>query len=284
MSTVYQIITDQIIAQLDNGVVPWRKPWNGQEMPSNYVSKKSYRGINTFLLGLSRYNSSKWITFKQATQLKARVRKGEKSSMVVFYKPFTDRDKIGTPEEDKIAGFMLRYYRVFNTEQVDGLPKQEAIDLDKFEHNPIERCELIINNMPSAPKLVFNEQRAYYKPLIDTVNMPRLDSFPILEEYYSTLFHEFAHSTGHKSRLDRKGVAELNPFGSHNYTREELIAEMTASMLCGITGIDNITLSNSVSYLDNWRRRISKDVKLIITAAAQAQKAADCIQGITFNH
>ena len=281
MSKVYQIITDQIIDQLDKGTIPWRKPWTGQEMPSNYCTKKQYRGINTFILGLSEYNSSKWLTFKQAQVIGAQVRKGEKSSMVVFYKPFFSKDSIPDDEKRKVEGFMLRYYRVFNTEQVDGLPEQETIDPEIFDHKPIECCEQIVRDMPNTPKLVFDEQRAYYRPSRDVVNMPKFDSFPITEEYYSTLFHELAHSTGHESRLNRKGITELNHFGSHEYTREELVAEMTASMLCGVTGIDSVTLTNSASYIDGWRKKISKDIKLVITAAAQAQKAADYIQGVT---
>jgi len=280
MSKVYQIITDQILEQLDKGTIAWHKTWTGQGMPTNYCTKKEYRGINVFMLGFTEHKSSKWLTFKQAKQLKAQVRKGEKSSMVVFYKPFFAKDSSPDDERRKAEGFMLRYYRVFNTEQIDGLPAQESIDPKEFDNDPIENCEHIVNNMPTPPTIEHNEQRAYYRPSADSVNMPKFNTFTSSEEYYSTLFHELVHSTGHESRLDRKGITELNHFGSHDYTREELVAEMGASMLCGVTGIDGVTLENSASYIDGWRRKISKDIKLIITAAAQAQKAVDHIQGI----
>jgi len=130
--------------------------------------------------------------------------------------------------------------------------------------------------MPNAPKME-QSSKEWYRPSTDTVEMPSKSLFSSIEEYYSTLFHELTHSTGHASRIGREGIKQLNTFGSESYSREELIAEMGAAMLCGVTGIDQATIQNSAAYLKTWIERLKSDSKLLVSAASAAQKASDYI-------
>jgi antirestriction protein ArdC len=274
MANVYEIVTNQIIAQLERGVVPWRKPWR-TEMPCNLVSGKPYRGINVFLLGMQARPSKYWLTYKQAAELGGHVRAGEKASVVTFWNVGEERLNAKTGKLSK--PFLLRYYNVFNATQVDGLESLKLGNGAQPVPN-IEACEAFVSGMPNPPKFV-DSNAAWYRPSADTIGMPLRAGFDSPEEYYSTLFHEMTHSTGHVSRVGREGIENLNAFGSESYSREELIAELGASMLCGITGISPATLQNSASYLQSWITRLKGDSKLILSAASAAQKAADYIRG-----
>lgn len=283
---VYQIATEKIIALLEAGTCPWKKPWGtSQGMPKNLVSKKEYRGINVFLLGCQQYSSPYWLTYKQAQEKNGNVRKGEKSSLVVFWK-MLDRNVVadvsGVPESS-ISGKipMLRYYNLFNLEQCEGIesPTQEV---PTYQFTPIEKAEQIIKNMPNRPEIVYGSNVASYSSALDRVRMPNETQFEKSEEFYSVCFHELSHATGHKSRLARKEVMECNEFGSEDYGSEELVAELASSMLCGVAGISNETIDLSASYLDGWLSVLRKDKKAIVIAAAQAQKAADYILGRKF--
>ena len=280
MLTVPEIITESILKQLEQGVAPWRKPWS-TSVPRNLISKKSYRGLNVFLLATQGYGSPYWLTFNQAKQLGAHVRQGEKSSMVMFWKiDELVRRKIdadGEPADEKGKSFLLRYYRVFNVEQCDGLKALSGDDRKPV--NPIAECEAITDRMPNPPRIEQHSQ-AFYRPSADMVGMPSRNCFESPEAYYSTLFHELTHSTGHKSRLNRfEENAADHQFGSESYSKEELVAEMGAAMLAGTAGISHATLGNSASYLQTWITRLKSDSRLIISAASQAQKAVDHILG-----
>jgi antirestriction protein ArdC len=280
---VYQYITDKIVEELSRGCVPWHKPWkvsgDGLRVPSSFVSKRPYRGVNTFLLALSRfkagYDSNYWLTFKQLQALGGSVR-GEKSEMVVFWKMLEKPAEKPTEENEKDYIPMLRYYRVFNLDQVQGIKKPAAEKLPEFQ--PIEAAEEIATKYQRQVEVTHGDARAYYRPSSDSIRMPERASFDSSEEYYSTLFHEFTHSTGHKSRLNRPGIVETHFFGDELYSKEELIAEMGAAMLCGVIGIENKTIKNSASYIASWLSKLREDKKLIVHAAAAAQKAADFIQ------
>jgi len=271
MSKVYEIITNKIIEELEKGTVPWQRPWVGGAS-MNLVSKKPYRGINVWLTAASGYSSPYWVTYKQATDLGGNVKKGEKGTMVVFFKVYTKEQEEG--EDDK--RFALRYYTVFNTDQCENLktPEQEK----PLEFSPITQCEQVVNNMPKAPAITHSRAQAYYMPSADRVNMPNKEAFVGEPEYYSTLFHELVHSTGHKSRLDRHTKDKCNHmFGSQDYSKEELVAEMGATYLAGTCKIENKTLKNSAAYIHGWLKRLRSDTKILIQAAAQAQKASDYI-------
>jgi antirestriction protein ArdC len=173
----------------------------------------------------------------------------------------------------------LRHYNVFNVQQCT-LPDGVVPDLpDKPTVEPIEACETVIDNMPNRPEIRHNGcNRAFYRKATDSIHMPDQCRFDKQAEYYSTLFHELTHATGHQSRLNRQTLTDHDGFGGENYSREELVAEMGAAFLCGVTGIETQTLDNSAAYLASWLRALKEDKRLVATAAAQAQKAADYIQ------
>ena len=278
-SDVYQIITDRIIELLENGTAPWRKPWVGShKMPINLVSKKPYQGINTFILTCSPHTSPYWLTFKQAKEKGGNVRKGEKGTPVIFWKIYEKEDQSAEDGVKRLP--VLRYYTVFNADQCDGIEIPEENLPEWPEHERIERAEAIQLAMPNRPQVVYGGFRAFYQPGPDIVTVPELKRYEKREEFYSTLFHELAHSTGHQSRLNRDGVTGFNFFGDADYSKEELVAEMTAAFLCGHCGIENATIENSAAYINGWIRALKGDKKLAITAAAQAQKAANYILNV----
>lgn len=276
-SSVYQIVTDQIIKQLENGVAPWRKPWR-TEAPCNLISGKEYRGINPFLLAPQGYGSRYWLTFNQANKLGGHIRKGEKSSIVTFWNVGDERVvKSADGTERKTRPFLLRFYRVFNVEQTEGIADKLGLGKTSPRIPNLDQCEAIVSGMPHRPAIT-QDGRAWYRPSTDTVGIPARTAFHSAEDYYSTLFHELVHSTGHASRIGRPGIEQLNTFGSEAYSREELVAELGASMLCGIVGITPSTIENSAAYLQSWITALRGDSKLIISAASAAQRAADYLR------
>lgn len=273
----HQVITDRMITLLEQGQIPWQKPWNSaQLMPQNAVSGKPYRGVNVFLLHAMSYDSPFWLTFNQAKGLGGNVRRGEKACPVVFWKWLESEDT-----GERIP--FLRYYSVFNVAQCKGIPEDKfpSPGVNRREHCPIAQAEEIVATMPKRPEIKTGLSRAFYSPAGDFVGMPAPETFRTGEDYYSVLFHELTHSTGHETRLSRKGVAgtdgEWSAFGSTPYAKEELVAEMGAAFLCGQAGIVERTLDNSAAYVGSWLARLKDDRRLVVHAAAQAQKAADFI-------
>jgi antirestriction protein ArdC len=272
----YDRITDRITALLEQGTVPWQKPWKARTgLPRNFVSKHPYRGINVFLLLAMMYESPFWLTFRQVSQLGGSVRKGEKACPVVFWKQTTTEDKESSEQKKK---YLLRFYHVFNVSQCDGL----KIGTEPVLENVIAKPEEIVTQMPQPPILKHGMTHAYYSPREDCVGLPPRERFERTEDYYSTVFHELVHSTGHEKRLKRSTLAEKSGFGSNPYCKEELIAEMGAAFLCGLAEIGERTIDNSAAYLNGWLEQLRQDKMLIVQAAAQAQKAADFILGRTF--
>jgi antirestriction protein ArdC len=283
---VYEIVTDKILDALDKGVVPWQKPWNsrGQGRHANLVSKKAYRGINPLLLDMAamsgQYSSPWWVSYKQAQSLGGQVRKGEKGTLITFWKVVgKDENK----KDDK-AYRILRYYLVWNTDQCDGLEGKIPVVDTPADFSPVDEAQAILDGMPNPPGVIFGGDRACYAPSSDCVQLPYPEDFVRNNEFYKTAFHEFAHSTGHASRLKRDGIVKLDSFGSDQYSEEELIAEITAAFLTAEAGIlDDESVENSAAYIASWRRKLSNDPKLIVKAAGAAQKAADCVLGITWD-
>jgi antirestriction protein ArdC len=278
MPSVYEIITEKIIKQLESGVAPWRQPWTCQS-PTNLITQKEYRGLNVFTLASQGFPSRFWLTFKQATQLGGGIRKGQKSSHVIFWKRGDERETTmqdGAKETSR--PLLLRYYSVFNLSQAERIDIPASLLQETRTNDPIETCEQIVASMPNPP--VFEQSdRAWYSPSNDAVGTPARDLFHSSEEYYATTFHELAHSTGHAKRLHRENFDNPVSFGSEPYSKEELVAEMTAAMLCGVAGIEQKTLENTAAYLKTWIARLKSDSCLLVSAASQAQKAADFIQG-----
>jgi antirestriction protein ArdC len=281
---LYQAVTDRIVAALEAGTKPWRKPWNaaglagGLQLRSNGAE---YRGINQLLLTLTAmqagYTSPYWLTFKQAIELGGGVRKGEKSSEIVFYKKLTvtDRDAPeGEAGEKQIP--LLRSYRVFNAEQCDGLPARfypkPAPVVAGEEKQRDEAAEAALRS--SGADIREGGAQAFYAPGSDHVQMPPFASFATVGGYLSTLAHELVHWTGHRSRLDR---LKLTPFGTPSYAREELVAEIGAAFVCARLGVFGEHLDNHAAYLKSWLGVLKEDKRAIFKAAAQAQTAADLV-------
>jgi antirestriction protein ArdC len=217
---------------LEQGIVPWRRPWSSAGLPRNLVSKKTYRGINSFLLSASKYISPYWLTFRQANELGGHVRTGEESTIVVFWKVDDLKENAEDadheqPEHKTRRRFLLRYYRVWNLEQcelpqavLDKLPKIET-----HEHDPIEAAEKIIAGMPNPPEIQYAGSKAFYSSITDRITLPTRELFVSAEEFYATALHETVHSTGSQKRLARESILEAAPFGSDTYSAEELVAE-----------------------------------------------------------
>jgi antirestriction protein ArdC len=273
-SNIYQMINKRIIDLLEKDEIPWRKPWVSGD-PVNFITRKPYRGINPFILISSGFSCPYWVSFKQAKGKGGRIKKGEKGFPVVFWKWIEILDHESESGKKNVP--FLRYYTVFNLEQTDGIeiPKTQTRDF-----NPITKAEKVIREMLNAPLIKYNEPRAYYRPSEDLVNMPKQNLFRSDEEYYSTLFHELTHSTGHECRLNRNEISSVSHFGSHDYSKEELVAEMGSAFLCGYCGIEPAVIENQAAYIQNWLKRLRNNKKWLILAASKAQRAADLILGI----
>lgn len=279
MANVFETVTEQILSHLDKGIIPWRKPWTSKiRLPLNLVTGKKYRGINIWLLLASSYASPYWLTFNQAKTLGGTIKKGEKSSIVVFWN-FKEVEEVNkdTGELEKKNIPFLKYYRVFNVLQCEGITYHDQPEESHLD--PIAEAEAIIEGYKGRPEIKHGFTKACYNPIEDVVKMPNKSAFVNPAGFYNVLFHEEIHGTGHSTRLNRETLTTPAPFGSKNYAREELVAEMGAAYLCGISGIAHATIENSAAYIQGWRDSISKDSKLVVLAAAQAQKAVNYITG-----
>ncbi len=273
----YETITSRILAALEKGTVPWHQPWTSQP-PTNLVTRKPYRGVNVFVLACSTFPSPWWATYRQIKELGGHVRRGEHGSPVCFWK-WLDRSEDEEEEHtDKDAKRipLLRYYIVFNSEQCQGISHHLPIGKPSTAE-PIAAAEAVVEGMAKPPQIQHRSLQAAYHPSLDLVAIPALTDFDGGEAYYSTLFHELAHSTGHPTRLNRSTVSDACPFGTTNYSKEELTAEMAAAFLCGHAGLENRTIDNSAAYVSTWWSRLSQDRRLLIHAASAAQKAADYV-------
>lgn len=287
-SNIYDQITSQIIAELENGIIPWQKPWaNGSFMGCiSHTTGRPYSLLNQWLLG---GRAGEWLTYKQIQDEGGRVRKGEKASTVVFWS-FVNKteleavcdengDEIGTKSVIVESYPILKGYTVFHIDQTEGIKPRFNNEAVKYEHEPIEEAEIAIENYISREGLkleIKNSDRAFYRPSTDSVTVPEREQYKVKEQYYSTLFHELTHSTGHESRLNRLGVAGLHYFGDTEYSKEELIAEIGASFMCQTVGIDCAkAFKNSVAYIQSWLNALKGDKKLIVAAAAKAEQAVN---------
>ena len=272
---LYEIVTQKIIDRLEAGVVPWQIPWRTKNgMPRNLTSNRPYSGINFWMLLCLKYESPFYLTFEQVKALGGNIRKGEKATMVVFWKILESEEKDGTIKKTPF----LRYYNVFNLTQTEGIDPKKIPDSEAFDHdfNSIAAADRIIYEWKDCPTIEWNHDHAYYSPLEDKVCMPNQRSFFHDEQVYSVLYHELTHSTGHRSRLGRHEKNKDHTFGSQ-YDQEELVAEMGAAYLCGITNIEQETIENNAAYIKSWIRTFQNDPKVLVLAAAQAQHAVNYI-------
>lgn len=269
---VYEVITARILESLASGVVPWRKPWT-TDAPRNLVSRREYSGVNVLLLQASHFSSPYWLTYRQAQALGGSVKRGERGCPIVFWKVSNREESDGTVGKS----FLLRYFTVFNVRQTEGInvpqaPKRRAFDADA-------ECERIVAGYANPPGIQHGGAQACYIPALDKVQLPDRERFSSAAEYYSTLFHELAHSTGAEHRLARKGVVSAAAYSNHGYAFEELVAECGAAFLASEAGISPATLNNSAAYIASWAKRLKSEPRWIVEAASQAAKAVDLILG-----
>lgn len=275
---IYAMVADRIIEQLEKGIIPWHKPWFGTpEGAFSRSTKKPYSLINQLLLE----KPGEYLTFKQVKEAKGHVKKGAKAKTVVFFKPYkiTETDEKGEKVEKTIP--LLRYYQVFHIDDTEGV---EPIEKPKsMENEPIEAAEAIIYNYihsVDAPKFVNDKpsNEAFYRPSTDTVVVPMITQYENVEEYYSTAFHELTHSTLKETRCNRKAEGSIAAFGSEDYSKEELVAELGAASLVNISGIETEkSFNNSASYIQSWLKALKNDKKMITLAATKAGQAVDYI-------
>jgi antirestriction protein ArdC len=278
--SIYQTVTDRILTQLKAGVVPWRKPWTSG-LPRSLASGKEYRGINILMLATTPFESSYWLTFRQAQHLGGHVRKGEKATPVVFWKWRTPEElkKLqGEGKAEGVAPCVPFVFPVFNLDQVEGVerPKTEAATATEERHTIADQ---MLGVMPSRPEIVHSvtSQPAYF-PKHDRIRLPHLSQFRSGDHYYAVLFHELVHSTGHASRLNRFRDAEGDRV--ERYSLEELVAEFGAAFLCGFAGIRDPGLEDlHASYIDGWSEVFARDPRILLRAASAAQKATDYVRG-----
>jgi antirestriction protein ArdC len=273
---VYSIVTDRIISQLEQGDIPWRKPWADAGRPRNLISVKPYRGINVWLLGSLGYEHNYFLTFKQVKELGATVRKGEKSHLVVFWQRISKEVEKKDGTKEKRMTSLLRYYLVFNVGQCEGIPKEKVPVTARMAYS-IEHCEAIVAEMPQCPPIKHERHEAFYNRDHDFVNMPRIETFKSSEEYYSTLFHELVHSTGHPSRLNRSELMESKGMKSEKYAIEELIAEIGSCFIKSTAGLSDDYFKYNVAYIKSWLEGLRDNRRFIFYASREAQRAADFI-------
>jgi antirestriction protein ArdC len=285
---LYDVITSKILDEIEKtNKLNWVKSWKTKQAsnyPMNGLTKRRYEGINFFLLSMHDYLSPYWLTYKQVEQLGGNVKKGEKATMIVFWKMNEYTKTNATTQQDEIKKIpLLRYYNVFNVEQCENIVINGDVRAD-IEYNDNEKID-IAQNIVEGYKVretiaydIKESDRAYYRPSTDSITMPLLGQFSSSESFYSTFFHEISHSTGHKDRLNRKEVVETSFFGSCDYGLEELTAELTSAFICAEIGISNVNLErNSIAYLKNWKNAINGDKKLFLIASQRASKSAKFI-------
>lgn len=266
---IYQQITNKIIEALEAGTTPWVKPWASLGAPRNAATGREYSGINNILLSMNSFSSNQWLTFNQAKAAGGMVRKGERGTTVVFYKPLKIEDKnaINADENEKVIP-LLRAFTVFNIDQIDGLPekfkKEIKPEVDNFASNPAAEALL------AKADIQHGSSRACFIPSIDKIHLPNKVDFNTIPDYYATALHELTHWTGHKDRLARNFNGR---FGDEAYAFEELVAELGAAFLCARAEV-NGQLQHE-SYIASWLKVLKNDKKAIFTAASAARKAAE---------
>jgi antirestriction protein ArdC len=282
---VYSRITEQIVSDLEKGVRPWVKPWNAEHAAGRITrplrhNGHPYAGINVLSLWISavaqNFAAPIWMTYRQASELGAHVRKGEKGSLVVYANSITRTerdDKTGEDIEREIP--YMKGYTVFNVEQIDGLPEIYYAKLAPTR-DPIARIEHAEKFLHATGATInHGGTRAYYSLSTDAVQMPPFEAFRDAESYYATLAHEVTHWSGAKSRLDRDFGGHR--FGSNAYAQEELVAELGAAFLCADLELTLEPREDHTAYIANWLEVLKNDTRAIFTAAAHAQRAADFI-------
>ncbi|BCH26913.1 ArdC family protein [Mesorhizobium sp. L-8-3] len=283
-ASLYQEITDRIIAELERGTVPWVKPWGSAKadlgLPSNAATGRRYSGINILILWgavIERsYPGQNWLTFRQALALGGNVRKGERGTTIVHadrFVPKGEQERAKTDGDEPQAVPYLKRFTVFNVAQCDGLPEHLYRNAEPLpEREIVPQAEALIRG--SGADFRIGGDRAFYMPGSDSIQVPPQPAFFQQIDYYRTCFHELGHWTGHPARLAR----DLSgAFGSKTYAREELVAEITAAFVCSTLGIEPTV--RHADYIGTWLKVLSEDNRAIFRAASLASKATDFLLG-----
>jgi len=289
-SKVSEIVTERIL-ELEKGIVPWHKSWRVDSRPVNWETRRPYNGVNLFLLE----PGGEYLTFRQINKLGAKLKKGAKGYIVVFWKVDTvkqetrdipeDEETVEVIEEEQQENtktvYLLRYYYVFNVDDVEGLPakKKEKKEITPVPYDERVRKALqVVTDWNTICPIKHGNYAPCYSPANDTIYMPTFDKFEgahKIEEYFSTVFHEIVHSTGHKTRLDRHRHSR---FGDWHYAQEELVAEIGSAFLLNMYGLDiPETFKNNVAYINYWLEQLQKDKTMIVKAAGKAERAVEYI-------
>nr|WP_295266672.1 zincin-like metallopeptidase domain-containing protein [uncultured Blautia sp.] len=273
---VYSIVTERIIKQLEQGYIPWRKPWtNCLDGAFNMVSKRPYSLLNQLLLS----HEGEYATYKQWEQLGGVVKKGEVSEIVVFWKiqEIVERGKDGKEEIRKIP--LLRYYNVFHISQVLNITSNRS--KTHYDTQPIERAEKVFRDYIEREQIALcigDGNRAFYSPMMDSITLPSLTQFERAEEFYCTAFHECGHSTMPSSRCNRVGDNQDACFGNPAYSKEELVAEITSATIMHSLRLETPeSFRNSCAYIQNWIQVLKNDKKFIVSVSGRAERAAKYI-------
>lgn len=287
---VCEMVAERVVAELEKGVAPWTQPWFGSNRFISHVNGKKYSLLNCILLG----TPGEYATFKQIEKEGGKVKKGAKSKFVVFWKVYQKeyKDENGNPikKDGKVVMKtvpVLQYYNVFNLNDCEGVKKKYLSDDDtRVLNETIEDAEVVVDRYCTAnPGLRIERAKdsfdAFYRPSEDYIQVPRIEQYSQVEEFYSTLFHEMTHSTGHWTRLARFAESgAVAAFGGMDYGKEELIAELGAAALCGKCGIESKdSFRNSAAYLKGWMEKIKGDPNMIVAASGKADKAVAFILG-----
>ena len=271
---IYTEVTNRIIDQIEQGIIPWQKPWIASGNAISRATGKPYSLLNQMILG----RGGEYLTFAQCQKEGGKVRKGEKSQMVVFWK-FIEQEDEETYEKKQVP--FLRYYNVFHIDQCEGLTAKHMPELPATAKADEAAENMIAAYVKRSGVRIINQDgdRAFYRPSNDTVVLPLLAQFAETAEYYSTAFHELTHSTGHASRLDR--LSKTAYFGSEAYSKEELIAEIGASALVNHAGLETASsFRNSAAYIQNWLKVLRDDKRFIVSASGKVEKAVNLILGV----
>ncbi len=273
--SIYEVVTNRILEVMDRGVIPWKQSWN-IPLPSNYYTGYKYKGINLLLLNsISTLKgwTNQWLTFNQILSMKSKLRYGAKGFPVLFWKKYYKDSYDG--ETRPVCIPLLRYYTVFNKSQCQWLPERKDGHKIISVVDSISSCKKILSSYSDIPKISYGNYSPSYNPKTDEIRMPDKVMFDSIESYYSTLFHEIIHSSGHLSRLDRKLSTD---FMSEKYSKEELTAELGSAYLSAMTGISNDTvIEHQSAYILNWMNVLKKDNSILFKASSQADKAVSYI-------
>lgn len=281
---VFQMVTDRIIGMLENGEIPWERPWTGAgQYAIKRATGKPYSLLNQMLLG----NPGEYLSFKECQKLGGKIKKGAKAKIVVFWKILdcakTDtngKPVIGSDGKVKMTQIpFLKYMNVFHIDDCEGIePRYYENVLRDF--NPVDKAEEVIALYVQRSGIGLEhiqQGRAYYNPEADKVVLPIKEQFKGEAEYYSTAFHELTHSTGHQKRLDRITAGSFS-FGDETYSKEELVAEIGSASIMNMLGIEtDNSVRNNAAYIQSWIKALRNDKKMIVSAASKASKAVELI-------